>query len=168
MKNLTLTALLLAAATSFASAQSISASKTPEERQMDHRDSMVIAEMIDPAVNEAKGNSQEPDWEGLRAQVTLKYDGSVADRTVTKARIYFYFGKDWSLFSTAIVHYTELYENKENLKLMNKNAKFILQYSQNPTEWKTALGWVRHAVEKDPSNTAYKETYEALGAKVKG
>ena len=168
MKNLTLTMLLIAATGTYVSAQSIYEAKSAEEKQMDHKDSMVIAEMITPAVNDAGQTGQAPDWEGLRASVTVKYDDKIADRTVTKARIYFYYGKDWSMFCTAIVHYTEKYENKENLKLMDKNAKFIMKYSQDPAEWKAAEGWIRHAVEKDPSNAAYKETYEGLTAKIKG
>jgi len=159
----------MAGGSTFLFAQSPStAPKSAEVLTVQRNDSIIIADMINPRVQEAGEQGQDPDWEGLRASVALKYDGSYADRTVTKARIYYYFGKDWSLFSTAIVHYTEAYEDKEDLRLMNKNAKFILKYSQNPAEWKTALGWVKHAVEKEPANAAYKETYEGLEAKIKG
>lgn len=142
--------------------------RTPEEMKMVRNDSIIIADMVNPQVRDAGARGQTPDWEAMRSQIVLKYDGSYADRTITKARIYYYYGKDWALFSTAIVHYTDAYENKDDLALMNKNAQFILKYSQEPDEWKKAQAWVKHAVEKDPSNGTYKDTFEALDAKIKG
>jgi hypothetical protein len=131
------------------------------------KDSIIMADIVNPAVNTARQANETPNWALLTASVTGKYDATYADRTITKARIYYYYGKDWPAFSTAIVHYTQAYEDKEDLKLMNKNAKMILQYSTNPDELKTAATWVKHAVDKEPSNTAYQETYQALAAKIK-
>lgn len=65
------------------------------------------------------------------------------------------------------MHFTVDYENKEDLRLMNKNAKMILKYSKDPEDWKTALTWVKHAVDKEPANAAYKETFDALSEKIK-
>lgn len=142
--------------------------KTAEELTAARNDSIIITDIINPTSNDALGKGQTPDWEAMRSQIALKYDGTYADRTITKARIYFYYGKDWPLFSTAIVHYTEAYEDKDDLRLMNKNAKYILRYSQEPAEWKKAQSWVKHAVDKEPSNSTYKETYDALEMKIKG
>ena len=142
--------------------------KSAEELKIARNDSIIIADILNPQVSDADGKGQIPDWEAMRAQVALKYDGTYADRTITKRKIYYYFGKDWPVFSTSIVHYTEAYENKDDLRLMNKNAKFILKYSQDPDEWKKAEGWIKHAVDKEPSNAVYKETYDALEAKIKG
>lgn len=147
-------------------AQSVPArQKSGEQIQLERTDSIIMADLIDPQVKNAASQGKSPDWESLKANVLLKYDATATDRAITKSRIYYYYGKDWSLFSTAIVHYTEAYEDKEDLRLMNKNAKFILRYSENPGEWKTAEGWVKHAVDKEPSNTAFKETYDALAVK---
>jgi hypothetical protein len=93
------------------------------------------------------------------------FDATYSDRTITSAKIYYYYGKDWPLFSIVLVRYTDTYEDKENLKLMNKNEMMILQYGTNPAELKAATAWVKHAVDKEPSNTAYQETYSALAAK---
>ena len=135
---------------------------TPEVKK---KDSIIMTDIVNPSVNKSRQQNETPDWAFLTTTVTGKYDATYADRTITKARIYYYYGQDWALFSTAIVHYTEAYEDKENLKLMNKNAKMILQYSTNPAELKAATAWVKHAVDKEPSNTAYQETYSALAAK---
>jgi hypothetical protein len=50
---------------------------------------------------------------------------------------------------------------------MNKNAKMVLQYSKDPEEWKAAAAWVKHAVDKEPGNADYKETYDGLTMKIK-
>ena len=166
LKNLGLTLLVMTVASTLVSAQS--KQKSADEMKYLRNDSIILADMINPQERDAQSNGQEPDWEGMRANILLKYDGVAADRAVTKARIYYYYSKDWALFATAIVHFTEAYEDKEDLNLMNKNAKFILRYSQNPKEWKMAQAWVKHAVDKDPSNAGYKETWDALEAKIKG
>jgi len=97
--------------------------------------------------------------------ITTKYDGTYADRNVSRSKLFYYWAKDWALFSTALVHFTDVYENKEDLQLMNKNAQMVLEHSTNPVELKAATAWVKHAVDKDPSNTTYRETYTALVAK---
>lgn len=131
-------------------------------------DSTIIAQVIKPAEQEAQMNKTEIDWEGLRKKISEKYSSTEADRSVTKAEIYYYYYRDWPKFSTAIVHYTEAYEDKDDSKLMNKNAQFILQHSDNKDEWKTALTWIQHALEKDPSNETYKTTQDALKKKIEG
>ena len=132
-----------------------------------HNDSVILADIILPMISKSSGTQDVPDWQALGADIRTRYGDSYVDRTVTKARIYYYFGKDWPLFSKALVHFTEAYEDKDNLQLMNKNAKMVLKYSQNPDEWKTATSWIKHAMEKDPDNGDYKDTYNALAAKIK-
>jgi hypothetical protein len=128
------------------------------------KDSIIKADIIDPAERDANGEA--PDWKTLIAEIARKYDATYADRTVTKAIIYFTFGKDWSAFTSAIVKYTEKYEHHENLKLLNKNAGFILKYSNDKKELETALGWSRHTIDKEPANEEYKKTYDALQTKL--
>ncbi len=156
-KKLSILLVILTSAT-LLSAQS------PDAAVVRYNDSLILAGMIIPLVN----SGTTPDWDALAANVKAKYGDSYVDRTVTKTKIYYYYGKDWPVFSKALVHYTETYEDKGNLRLMNKNAKMVLQYSQDPDEWKAAVGWIRHAVDKDPDNAAYKETYDALTTKIKG
>jgi hypothetical protein len=129
-----------------------------------HNDSIILADIIMPLVNNA---AVAPDWRALGADIKSKYGDSYVDRSVTKAEIYYYYGKDWPLFCKALVHYTEVYENKDDLPLMNKNAKMVLQYSQSTDEWRSAAGWVKHAMDKQPDDHGYKDTYDALTTKIK-
>jgi hypothetical protein len=127
-------------------------------------DSVILQQVIMPALHQP----QEPDWKVLRTTIVTRYNDSYGDRNVTKAKIYYFYGKDWAQFSTAIVQYTQAYECKDDLTLMNGNAKMILAHSQNPAEWKAAQGWVRYATEKAPSNEKFKATYDALTEKLQG
>ena len=156
-KKLSLMIVILASV-SLLQAQSPEAARTVK-----HNDSLILANMIMPLVN----SGATPDWDALAGDVKAKYGDSYIDRTVTKAKIYYYFGKDWPVFSKSLVHYTEAYEDRGNLRLMNKNAKMVLQYSQDPEEWKAAVAWVKHAVDKEPGNADYKETYDGLTMKIK-
>ena len=127
-------------------------------------DSIILADIIMPLVNKA---AVSPDWGALGAEIKTKYGESYVDRSVTKAQIYYYYGKDWPLFCKALVHYTEAYESKDDLSRMNKNAKMVLQNSENPEELKTAAGWVKYAMKKEPGDHGYKDTYDALTTKIK-
>ena len=131
-------------------------------------DSIILQSILKPAIQTAGQHGQEPDWKILRTTIVTRYDDSYGDRNVTKAKIYYFYGNDWVQFSTAIVQYTQNYECKDSLSLMNKNAKMILQHSDNPAEWKAAQSWVKYASDRNPSNEAYKATYDALTAKISG
>jgi hypothetical protein len=130
-------------------------------------DDSIKTTIIDPEVMKANHNNAVPDWEELTITITSKYNAEYADRTITKAKIYYYWYRDWAIFSSAIVHYTESWEDKNNLSLMVKNANFILQHSENELELKTALSWIKPAIDKEPSNTKYKEVYDGLVSKIK-
>lgn len=127
-------------------------------------DSTILEQVIYPAIQQP----QEPDWQVLRTTIVTRYNDSYADRNVTKAKIFYFYGKDWAQFSTALVKYTQNYEYKDDLVLMNKNAKMVLNHSQNPADWKAAQGWAKYACEKETGNAAYKATYDALTAKING
>jgi hypothetical protein len=102
-------------------------------------DKKVIAEVIKSAQEQASQNNQQPDWDSLRKVITGKYNATEADRAITKAKIYASYGRDWPTFTAAIVHYTDAYEDKDDLVLMNKNANFILQQSNSKVKWKGQL-----------------------------
>lgn len=156
--KISLTAIALFASFGFAHAQS---KLTPEQV---HKDSIIIADIINPAEQDAQGEA--PDWAALTKTITEKYDAIYADRTVTKAIIYFTYAKDWPAFTAAIVKYTEKYEPKDNLKLLDKNARMILKNSEDKKELIAALGWSKLTVDKEPTNTAYQQTYNDLKAKI--
>jgi hypothetical protein len=137
-----------------------------DKHALDSVDKMIINSIINPAEKAAGG--QEPNWTTIQQQVKASYSDVQTDRAITKAQIYYYWSKDWAKFSTALVHYTVAYEDKEDLKLMNKNAKMVMDHSANPADWKAALGWVQHAADKEPGNVDYKATADALQAKING
>ncbi|WP_288883954.1 hypothetical protein [Pedobacter panaciterrae] len=81
-------------------------------------------------------------------------------------KLFFYYGKDWKAFASAIVNYTEKYEDTANLATINTNANFVLEYSANKEELAKALAWSKKLVEKESDNADYKKTYEALKEKL--
>jgi len=137
-----------------------------DKHALDSVDRVIINTLIKPA--EVNAGADGPQWTVIQTQIRASYTDVQTDRAVTKAQIYYYYGKDWPKFSTVLVHYTDAYENKEDLDLMNKNAKMILDHSTELKDWTAALGWVQHAVDKAPDNAGYKATYDGLKAKLAG
>lgn len=135
-----------------------------DKKSLDSVDNVIIGTIIQPAEDAA--GSAGPDWAGVQTKIRASYTDVQTDRAVTKAKIYFYWNRDWVKFSSALVHYTDAYENKDDLALMNKNAKMILDYSQDTSDYKAALHWIQHAVDKAPDNSEYKATCDALKAKL--
>jgi hypothetical protein len=131
-------------------------------------DKVINTEILKPALANARAQNQEPDWNVLRTTITTRFDAGYADRNITKAHIFFFYGRDWAQFSTALVQYTQQYEWRDSLSLLNKNAQMILEHSPAPADWKAAQGWAKYATDKNPSNDAYRQTYDALTAKVNG
>ncbi len=137
-----------------------------DKRSLDSVDKVIIHTIIQPAEDQAATN--EPAWGAISQQIRMVYSETQADRALTKAQIYYYYGRNWPRFSTALVHYTETYEDKYDFPLMNKNANFVLTYSANPREWRAAQVWVKAAVDKEPGNSTYKTTYDSLTARITG
>ena len=131
-------------------------------------DKVIMHEILSPALSSAREQNQAPDWNILRTTITTRFDGSYADRNITKAKIFFFYNRDWAQFSSALVQYTQQYEWRDSLPLMDKNAKMILDHSQNPADWKAAQSWSKYAADKNPSNDTYRSTYDALTAKIQG
>lgn len=129
-------------------------------------DEKVKAELIDPVVNKAHEADTTPDWAALTKTVTAKYDAVTADRNVTRAKLFFYYGKDWKAFASAIVNFTEKFEDKNDVQTIHTNAKFVLDHSESKAEVEKALAWSKSLVEKEPSNQEFKQTNEQLVAKL--
>jgi len=149
---------------------------TVAHAQADHKldsqtvanDKVIMHEILAPALKTAHEQNQEPDWKILRTTITSRFDPTYADRNITKAKIYYFYGRDWPQFSTALVNYTQEYEWRDSLSLLDKNARMILDHSRNPAEWKAAQSWAKYASGKNPSNAIYRATYDALTAKING
>jgi len=122
-------------------------------------DKVVIKEEIDTAA--------KPDWSMVRRTITGKYNPVIADRAVTKAQIYHDYGKDWTAFGTALVHYTDTYEDQNDLDLLNRNARMILQHCDNPVILRSALQWSKRATAQAPAGSAYRTTYQLIKQKLK-
>jgi len=162
MKRIFITGCLVIAGVTLR-AQSSSVNNAVKIRRTD---SLIIATIISPEEQQAGEDSREPDWASLSPLIKTKYSAEDAERSITKAKIYFYYGKDWPEFNKALVLYTVKYEDKNDLRLMNINANYILKFSSDPEELKTALGWIKPALEKEPGNQDYKKTYDALNTKI--
>jgi hypothetical protein len=131
-------------------------------------DKTIRAQLIKPFIAAVDQQNQPPDWKVLRTTIVTQYGDTYAYRTITKARLIYYYGKDWPQFSGAMVEYTEKYEYRDSLSLMNMNAKMVLDHSDNSADLKAALSWAKYASDKNPSNDEYKATYDALSAKISG
>ena len=130
------------------------------------KDSVIKVQIIGPFEQTATEHGATPDWVELTKQIAAKYDNAFADRLTNKAQIYYDYGKDWPAFTNALVRYTEKYEDHNNLPLLNKNAKMVLQFSTDKKELETALTWSKKTVDREPGNTDYQATYKVLLAKV--
>jgi hypothetical protein len=142
-------------------------SKVPDKETL-KKDSVVMKDIFEPLVTDAVNNEETPDWAGLKSTLTTKYDAAFAERFTCKAKIYYYYDRDWPEFSAALVYYTNTYEDHNNAKLLNKNANMILKFSTDAKQLQEALGWSKQAVAKEPSNADYKQTYAALNSKLSG
>jgi hypothetical protein len=131
-------------------------------------DKTIRAQIIKPFIAAADQQNQAPDWKMLRTTIVAQYGDTYADRTITKARLIYYYGKDWPQFSSALVQYTNNYEYRDSVSLMNMNAKMVLDHSSNPADLKAALSWAKYASDKNPSNEEYKATFDSLTAKING
>lgn len=128
-------------------------------------DSLATADIINPAIQKASQAQAEPNWSLITKDVTTKFGAVTADRTVTRAQIFLYYGKNWPKFTAAITNYTEKFEDQKNPAVLDKNANFILQRSNNPDEVRTAMTWAKKAIALDSSNEAYANTLKALEAR---
>jgi hypothetical protein len=131
-------------------------------------DKIIVREILNPALQSAREQDHEPDWKALHTTITARYDANYADRNIVKAKIYFFYGRDWAQFSSAIVQYTQQYEWRDSLSLLDKNAKMILDHSDNSADLKAAQSWAKYAADKSPGNGAYHATYIALTSRLAG
>ncbi|MDB5141645.1 MAG: hypothetical protein JWQ66_358 [Mucilaginibacter sp.] len=125
-------------------------------------DKVVIAEEIDSQIDQYKLN-----WQAIRDTITRKYNATIADRAITKATIYRSYDKDWPAFVSALIHDTEIYEDPDNLKLLNRNAGMVLQHGSTTADFQKALDWSKKAAESEPGNADYQKTYQTLQQKTK-
>lgn len=165
MKKLMIIALLAGVAIG-AKAQTMDTAITEHDPAVKAKDADIKTSIIGPAEQASGGDA--PDWAALQQSITAKYDAVTADRTVTKAKIFFYYGKDWPSFCDGIVHYTDNWELANDYKLLNKNADMILKNSTDPAQLKEAQKWAKLAMDGDGSNAVYKTTYQSISDKLAG
>lgn len=158
--------ILLAASATISRAQTTNTAITEHDPAVKAKDADIKNNIIDPT--EQSANGEAPDWDALTQTITQKYDAVTADRTVTKAKIYFFYGKDWTAFCDGIVHYTDNWELANDYKLLNGNANMILKNGTNQAQLKEAQKWAKMALDGDSSNTDYKTTYQAITDKLAG
>jgi hypothetical protein len=130
------------------------------------QDSVLMKDVFEPLVVDAVNNDETPDWEVLKTKVSAGHDAAFTERFICKAKIFYFYGRDWSEFNAALIHYTETYEDKNDARLMNKNARMILDHSADRKQLEVALSWSKQAVVKEPANADYKKTQDALAEKL--
>ncbi|WP_245869927.1 hypothetical protein [Pedobacter ginsengisoli] len=140
--------------------------KSTDADNLKQKDKAIADAIINLLVDAAKAEDKVPDWQAIAAAVTQKHDAVTADRTVTRAKLFYYYGKDWKVFASAIVNYTEKFEDKNNRPTMLTNANFVLEHSADKAELSKALDWAKMLTEKAPDNEDYKKTYAALKEKL--
>ena len=118
-------------------------------------------------MNGIKTNTKKPDWEQLNKAFTEKYNAEYASKTVNIAKLFIYYNNHREKFASAIVEYTEIYQDVIDLKTMNTNANYVLQYSSDKKELRKALDWCRSTLEIAPDNSEYQKTRDALIEKLK-
>jgi hypothetical protein len=158
--------ILLASAITAAKAQTPNAAITEHDPAIKAKDVDVKTKIIDPAEKDAGDDA--PDWDELNKTITTKYDAVTADRTITKAKIYYYYNKDWPSFCDGILYYTDNWELANDYKLLNGNAVMILQNSADQAQLKEAQKWAKMAMDGDANNADYKTTYQAITDKLAG
>jgi hypothetical protein len=166
MRKLMILAALLSLGYCSAKAQTSNNAITEHDAAVKTKDAAIKTDIIDPAEQDAGGEA--PDWAALTQTITQKYDANTADRTITKAKIYHYYYKDWPVFCANIINYTNKYELANDYKLLDKNAAMILKNSNDHAQLKEALRWSKAATAGDPNNATYKTTLDGLTAKIAG
>jgi hypothetical protein len=116
MKKINILTVVLLLIAAIAGAQTTNKALTTHDPATKAKDSIAIHSIILPA--EKVAGTEAPDWAALTRAVTRQYDAVRADRTVTKAKIYFYYNKDWAEFCAGIVNYTDHYELADDYKLL--------------------------------------------------
>jgi hypothetical protein len=173
MRPLALVLILIIANTSILLAQSpppvqkIKDSAAIEQMVADN-DSIITYKIVDSCIHIARGKRIQPDWAAIKELVRDRYDSIYADRTVTKAEIYYYYNHDWAKCATAYTHFVNNYESLNRAGTMNNETNFVLRHSNNPEEWKIALRWINHAIELVPNEPDFRETRDKLLKKING
>jgi hypothetical protein len=162
MKKTTLL-IILSTFAMVAKAQTTNKAITENDTTVKTKDDFIKKTIITPA---EKAVTTTPDWTVLAASITNQYDVVTADRTITKAKIYYYYKKDWPQFCAGIVHYTNTYELATDYKKLNDNAQMILQMSGDNAELVQAQRWAKLARDGDSDNAVYKATYQEITDKL--
>jgi hypothetical protein len=124
----------------------------------DITDRMITKENID--------DYSQISWPACRDSITKKYNATIADRVITRAQLYRDYGKDWPAFCSALIHYTDTYEDRKDLNLLDKNARMILENSNDKDCLQAVLRWSRQTLVAEPANAAYRSTYTLIQQKL--
>lgn len=131
-------------------------------------DSIITSRIVDSCIIIANWKKIPPDWTAIKVLVRDKYDSIYADRTVTRAEIYYYQRTDWPRWATAYTHFVDFYGSPNRPGTLDREARFVLKHSQNREELKTALRWINHAIELAPNQPDFRETRDKLLKKING
>jgi hypothetical protein len=118
-------------------------------------------------MNGVKSNTKKPDLEQVKQVFTEKYNAEYANKTLNTVKLFIYYNNHREKFASSIVKYTEICLDMIDLKTLNTNAGYVLQFSRDKKELEMALEWSRSIVKEEPKNTEYSKTRDTLIEKLK-
>jgi tetratricopeptide (TPR) repeat protein len=122
---------------------------------------IIYKEEITPAINIAKADNSNPNWDILTKRIQGKYSKDVAEHNIIKAKVLWYkYKKDWNKYANYLVQSVEksieskLAPSVGSILYLNNNAWDIFLYSNNLEELKKAVSWVGFAISMDTTKGA--------------
>ncbi|WP_419788732.1 thioredoxin fold domain-containing protein [Mucilaginibacter sp. X4EP1] len=125
-----------------------------------------------PLLAVAKEKTEEPDWTTIFAEISKKYDPSLAERIITDGKVDWYSylvktkkeDKYWpELIDSKIQQVEHVWDFKRDAFYVNNIAwLYIFLHSTDPKQLDTAIRWLKVIVEEDPGNGDNLDTYACL------
>jgi len=112
---------------------------------------IIKKEKIDPVIlRQQKFTSNQPDWEGLTANITKEFNNYYAYRIIIAAKLeWFSNNKDWPQFTKYLVEFVEKYGSNMNDYSLAQNSWAIFMHSIVKTELNAALKWATKVITRN-------------------
>jgi hypothetical protein len=131
-------------------------------------DDVITREEITPLAYTAgqygsEPTATEPDWAAIRATITKKYDARYADRTVGRAQVFWYWGKQrWPEYRRHLFAFVKRYGLAKSRVSVNEAAWVIFEHSSDKAELATAASWMEQVCQREPDTPAFIDTHANL------
>ena len=135
-------------------------------------DMIIQGNMIKPAVEEAKSQKGNIDWDGLRKQIAQKYNTEIANRTILKSKVDWYryctkqYNKEWGAYIDNQIKVIQLYEADSNklTDVLHNNFAYqaIFFHSTQKSQIYFGVHLMEGVVRRDPTSPSHIDTYANL------